>query len=228
MQILRKKLVLPVLVLPILMVLGLIAGCESDSVTPNDPLPTLTEEDAAWQSGVLAVIIAKAAPQLIQFTDPSKAVYEYSFTGFDAITGSVMLDFRTGGSGGTPATPSGADFCHLYTEDGESVVFTTDAGGSLSVTLDISSSLDQAANTATIQSGSSGTFSTGDYSGTFAFDDLVVSESSLTPASGGIVVTSGGFAISVVFDGGTTATVTAGTTVWIVNLNTGVLTLSDD
>ena len=82
-----------------------IGGCESDSVVPQEQLPALTEQGAAQQASLVAVGISKAGPELLNFSgksgDKELGVYPYTFPEGGDISGTIMLEYFTGGAGGT-------------------------------------------------------------------------------------------------------------------------------
>lgn len=208
----------------VLMLTGLVGGCESDSVTPQDETPELSQENVAYQSAMVALALAEMGPQLITF-NPAKEVHTYDFTGYEYVEGSVELDFRLGGEGGTSATPSQADWASLTTlGDGLTITYEGFEGSAMNLTADLQANLDQMANTATIIAPSGGTLVSPPYTGTYEIDGVVVGETG-NPASGDVTFTGGDYTIIVTFNGTASVPVSVnGTTTWMLNLNNGELT----
>lgn len=203
---------------------AVVVGCDSDSTAPQDEVPALTQSGAAQQAAVVAMAVASAAPEIVTFDGTSKQMYSYTFTGAQGITGTVNLEYWTGGSGGTSATFETGDYAHLWTPNAAGITGTTGAGGSITLTFDIEATVVQASSTATIVVGSTGTFVSGDYSGTFGFNDVVVTAAAY-PSSGTVVFTSGGHVITITYNGSGTATLSvSGVDTWTVDLDDGTLT----
>ena len=208
-----------------LLALGLLlAGCESDSTAPNDELPALTQDGAAQQAGFVAMAVASVGPEFVTFDGVSKELYTYTFSGSTGISGIVMIDYRDGGSDGDPATFETGDWAHLWTPEPGGITGETSAGGSASLSFDLEAEVTQASDTATILVGSSGSFTSGEYTATFDLDTVVVTVASY-PSSGTMVFSSGGFVMTVTYDGDNTAVISvAGVDTWVVNLDDGTLT----
>lgn len=203
----------------------LMAGCDSDSTAPKDELPALTQDDASTQAAFAAVALAAVAPEIVRYEDRSKDAYSYTFDSTDGVTGVVNLQFWSGGDAdGDPATYDTGDYARMWTPEPAGISLETDQGGSVSVTFDIQATVVQASSTATIQVGSTGVFTSGDYTATFAIMDLVVTESSDYPSSGTMDFSSGGFDMTITFDGDNTAVLSIdGEGIWNVNLDNGEL-----
>ncbi len=109
---------LAALVLPVLLVGVLyVGGCSNDPVGPHDAAPTLSESEVAGQAGFVAMAAAIVAPQTIEFAGKAdKDNYEHSF--FGDVSGTVYLDFFSGGAGGTSVPWAQADYVDLATADG--------------------------------------------------------------------------------------------------------------
>lgn len=202
----------------------LLAGCDSDSTAPQDEVPALTQDGAAQQAAIVAMAVASATPEIVTYNNATKEMYSYTFTGAQGITGIVNLEYWIGGADGTSATFATGDYAHLWTPNAEGITGTISTGGSITVTFDIEAEVVQATSTATIQVGSTGTFETGDYNGSFELNNLVVTGAAY-PSSGTVVFTSGGHVITITYSGGSTATLSvSGTDSWTVNLDDGTLT----
>ncbi len=213
-------------VLALMLGLGLfLTGCESDSVAPNEEAPTLSDDEVAGQAAAMASAAAQVLPQMVEYSPTNKDLYSYDFSGEDAVTGTVWFDFRTGGADGTPAAYNAGDWCHMYTADGEDIVFEVGIGGEIMVTVDVMASIVQATNTATLLDGSVGTFTAGVYSATFSFADVEVTAGENYPGGGTMTFVSGGRTMTVTFDGTSTAVVSLeGGGSWTLNLDDGSVT----
>lgn len=202
---------------------AMLAGCDSDSTAPQDEIPTLTQDGAAQQAAIVAMAVASAAPEIVNYDDAGKEMYSYTFSGAQGITGTVNLEYWLGGADGTSATFATGDYARLWTPEPEGITGTISTGGSVTVTFDIEAEVVQASSTATIQVGSTGTFVSGDYSGTFDVNNLVVTAAAY-PSSGAVVFSSGGHVITITYSGGNTATLSvSGVDTWTVNLDDGTL-----
>lgn len=201
-----------------------LVGCESDSVTPNDEIPPLTQENAAYMAGLVNMAVAEIAPELLNF-NPSKAVYEYDFEGYEYVTGVVYIDYRLGGADGADATPGEADYAHLYTtgDTGLTITYEGMEGSAMSLTADVMADLDQEGQTATVLAGSEGTMVSGEYPGTYMIDGLVVGSNGY-PADGEITFIGGGHTLVSAFDGTNLVRISVdGAPTWWLNLDDGVL-----
>lgn len=201
-----------------------LVGCESDSVTPNDEIPALTVENAAYQAALIDVAIAELAPGVLNFT-PSKTVYEYDFEGYEYVDGLVYIDYLLGGPDGADATPSEADYAHLYTPGDNPLTISYEGAPASAMTLaaNIMADLDQTAETAEILAGSEGSLVADPYTGTYAIDGLVVGSTGY-PSSGTITFIGGGHTLVSAFDGTNLVTVSVdGAPTWWVDLDTGEL-----
>ena len=201
--------------------LALLAGCESDSVAPNDDLPELTREDAAIQSGAVAVTLFTASLMAIEDPGvPTKAPQRYVVddAGF---SGSVWLDFLSE-EGGTDATWNTAGWVRLYTTD-DPVTYTTPLGGTTVFDLDYSADITRDPTNAVVNG--SGTMTSGDYTLSYEITDLEVEEGADYPLGGDVMVTTQGHTVEMSFSGGVNALlVVDGTERWNVNLDTGDVT----
>jgi len=218
----NKKLTL-LAVLALMLGLGLfMTGCESDSVAPNEEPPTLSDDEVAGQAAAMASAAAQVLPQIVEYSPTNKDLYSYDFSGQNAVTGTVWFDFRTGGADGTSATYSTGDYCHMYTADGEAIVFEVGVGGEIEVTVSVMASIVQATDTATLLEGSAGTFTAGAYNATFSFAGVVVTAGQNYPSGGTMTFVSGGRTLTVTFDGDNTAVVTLeGGGSWVLDLDDG-------
>lgn len=210
------------LLVPVLLAAGVyLGGCESDATAPQDLVPALTEEDAAHQAGYMAMAVAQVGPTVVTYSDARKNLYSRSFIG--DVSGTVWLDFRLGGSGGTPATWSAGDWARLYTAGGEPLTFAIGESGGATMNLDITADINQGLNSAVL--GGGGTFQSGAYLATFAFTNLAVTAAGDYPTGGTMSFTSGAFAMTVAFDGTNLATITVtGHGTWFFNLDTEEMT----
>lgn len=210
-----------VLLVPVLLAWGLLlGGCESDALAPQDPAPALSEQEAAGQAGLVAMAVSQVGPQVVTFSEAGKTVYSRSFLG--DVSGTVWLDFRLGGAGGTSANWSTGDWARLYTADDEPLNLAIGEGGSVQLTLDIDADINQGQDTAVV--GGGGTFTSGVYGATFAFTDLTVAAASGYPTGGTMTFTGAGFVMTVSFNGTNLATIAVtGHGTWSLNLDTGAV-----
>ncbi len=203
-----------------------LTGCESDSVAPHDQLPALNSEDVAYQAAAVGAAASRVLPQIVDFTRSDKTEYTYTFPpdGSDVI-GSVYFDFRNGGPEGASADYDVATWCRMNTATDAPLVFVVGAGGTVELDFNIFADIVQATHTATLLTGSVGTFTGGDYVATFAFDGVVVTAGENYPSGGTMTFVSGGHVLVVTFDGDNTATISLdGEDTWIVNLEDGTVT----
>lgn len=209
-------------ILMLLLLAGWLLGCSSDETAPNDPLPGLTSEDVATQSGYMAVFLTEMAPVALQFSgkaDASDGRYSYAFVDVE-IQGTVQLYFETDGA---PSSYTGADFARAWTADGAPLMLRPIPDGIawlLAFTLE--SDIDQGAGTAVVAG--SGTLTIGNYEPAWTVEGLAVEVGGDWPASGVMTFTNEGITATVTFDGGNTATVTVGSLTWTLNLSNGTLT----
>lgn len=232
----KRGLGLTGVLIPLLGFCLVIGGCESDAVAPQDELPALTEQGAAQQAALVAVGISKAAPELLNFSgkksgDKVLGIYEYELTD-GGLSGTIMLEYFTGGAGGTHSSWEVADYGLLYTTEGNEVSVVLDIEGlepEFGISFDLEGPIDQEADTAEVFG--TGTFTTGDSSNGFTIpeDDPVLLEAISTYPSGGMFAYTGdGFSLVVVYDGDVTADVfvsEAPEPGYSINLDTGMVTV---
>lgn len=213
---------LALLMMPALLATGLLlGGCESDATAPQDPAPPLTESDAATQAGTVAMAVAAVGPEVLNFSEPGKTIYQHTFT--EDVIGTAWLDFRLGGEGGASADWSTADWARLYTVADEPLVVPVGLGGSVELTFNITADINQGLDSAVV--GGGGTFTSGVHAATFAFVDLSVTGTDSYPTGGSMTFSGGGFNMTVAFDGSNLAVITVtGHGSWSFNLDTGALT----
>jgi len=216
---------LAALILPALLVGGLfVGGCSNDPVGPHDEAPALTADDVAGQAGFVAMAASIVAPQAIEFSGKSdKDSYQHSF--FGDVSGTVYLDFFSGGAGGASVPWDDADYVDLATADGEPVVISVGAGGTIALTFDLYADLDRVSSPNTATVAGSGTYVSGVFDADFTFDGLVVESGGSHPGSGTMVFNSANKTMTVTYDGDNTAimAMSEGAT-YIVNLDTGEVT----
>ena len=202
----------------------LLGGCDSDSTAPDDELPTLSQNDVINQAALTAVAVAAAANTIVTYSGPSKELYSYDFGPSSDIQGTVNLDYYLGGAGGTSSTFALGDYCHMWTPEPAGLTMDLDTGGGAALSFDVVASIVQAQDTATIAVGSSGTFTSGDYSSSFTFFDLVVTTADY-PTSGSMSFSGGAHTVTVTYDGDNTASLEiTGEGTWSVNLDDGTIT----
>ena len=225
---------LGVLFLPaLLLACGLlVGGCESDSVAPQDELPELTELEVTKQAALVAWGIAKVGPELLKydgpkFRDKDLGVYPYTFPESENITGSIVLEYFTGGAGGTHCLWDVADYGLLYTPEGEVLTIALDLGEGLvpvfELTFDLHGDINQTADTATVSG--SGTFVTGDEISDFTLTNVVLTDVSDYPTGGEMGFIADGIALVVNYDGVKMVEVTIDETVaYMIDLDSGNVT----
>ncbi len=101
--------------------LGVFAGCESDSTTPQDQVPPLTEDNAVFAAGYLASYIADVY-DVYQDAVKNAGDKEVSTETFavGGISGTYTLDFRA--ADGITQVPSGsAGWVRAFTSEGQQV-----------------------------------------------------------------------------------------------------------
>ena len=212
----------------LMLMLGLglwLTGCESDTVAPHDETPALTEEDAAYQAAAMASAAGQFLPQLVEYNGSDKNEYSYTFPAEGDVSGTIYFDFRNGGADGTPAPYNTANWGSLFTAADEEISFAVGYGGSIDLKFSIFADITRDPDTATLLEGSGGTFTSGAYSATFSFADLVVVRDGDYPASGSMSFVSGGFTLTVTFDGTNIAVASlSGGASWSVNLDDATIT----
>ena len=210
--------------LPVLALLGLLAGCSSDPVAPQDTLPPATAEDAAFQAGLVAYAVTEIGPQIMQVANPAKEVRDIVFSGDRNLTGTVHLDYRMGPDG-VPAAAGDATWVRLFTASGDPVVYTVpELGGQTGFDLDVMATLDHMAGQATILEGSNGTMTSGDTVVTFTLQGIVVGSSGY-PQQGGMTITSGEHTAEVMFNGTSVVTmIVDSSSTYFIDLDTGTVT----
>jgi len=207
----------------LMLMLGLglwLAGCESDTVAPHDETPALTQEDATYQAAAMASASGRFLPQLVEFDGSDKNEYSYQFPTGGDITGTIYFDFRNGGAEGAPAPYNTANWGHLFTAADEEISFAVGIGGSIDLKFSIFADITRDPDTATILTGSGGTFTSGAYGAVFSFADLVVVRDGDYPASGSMTFVSGAFEVTVTFDGTNIAIASFNNVAsWTINLD---------
>lgn len=218
-----KKRIAPIAALlsAALIVLALFAvGCSSDATAPQDPAPTLTEQDSATQAGAVAFAIAQVGPEILRFSGVAKADYSHTFAG--DVVGTVYLNYRIGGPNGTPATPGTGDWARLFTAPNLPLTATV-GPATVELGLDVTADINQGTSSAVL--GGGGVFRTGVHTALFTFTNLAVTEAGNYPTGGSMTFTGALFSMTVTFNGTNIATITVtGHGTWLLNLDTGVLT----
>ncbi len=218
----HKKTFLPVVAL--LALLAALAGCESDAVAPQDQLPPPSRQDTAIQSGMVAYAISEIGPRIMAPAGPNKVVEHITWTGEHGLTGTVHIDYRLGPDG-TPAAGDVATWAHLFTDAGAPVIYTVPGlGGQTMFDLDVTATLDQVLDQATILAGSGGTMTSGDTVVTFEMLGIVVGSGGY-PLAGGLTITSGAHVAEVMFNGTNMVTMIVDSAdTYFINLDTGEVT----
>ncbi len=223
-------------VLVLLMAGGLLmAGCESDSVSPDDPVPELTELQAAQLAGRVAFGISEVGPRILTFRgskprDKDLGVYPYEFPAGGDITGTIVLEYFEGGAEGNHSSWEEADYGLLYTPGSTVLTAAKDIGGTEVVLFEVSFNLfgdiNQSADRADILG--SGNLTVGSFSSDFTIpedDPVVLLGVSSFPESGMFLLTVSGIELLVIYDGDSTAGVlVGGVPAYVIDLETGDVT----
>lgn len=201
---------------------ALMAGCESESVTPNENLPALTEGDAASQAGFLAMAISTVGNEFAGFEETAKNLYSYTFGEESDIQGTVYFTFLAGGADGQQAPYDQADWVHGATGVGEGLtVAAAGLSAAIAMTLDmVADPYDPVNRTATLSG--AGTLTAGDYSSGWSIEGVAVSAEGF-PGDGTMTFEAGEITVVVHFDGDSEASVTVdGVEIGTIDLSTGV------
>lgn len=216
----RNKLTILMLLLLAGWILG---GCSSDETAPNDPLPELTDEDVAYQSGYMAMGLVEFAPIALEYgdkADSSDGRYSYTFAAGDEIQGTTQLYFEQDNA---PSGYAVADYARAWTEDEAPLEITLVEGGvAWLAAFELESAIDQGAGTAVIDG--SGTLTIVDYAPTFTVAGLAIARGDDWPSAGTMTFTNEGITATVTFDGDETVTVVIGSETWSFDLDNGTLT----
>ena len=168
----------------------------------------------------MGVATGYVLPQLVEYEEAAKNTYQYTFPAGSDVSGTVQFDFRNGGPTGTPAPYDTANWGRIFTATGASLTVEIGIGGGIGVSFDITADLSQNPDTATCNGG--GTFTSGDYVASFSFNDLEVVENIAYPTDGSMTFVSGGYTMTVTFNGTSTAVISVnGTNTWNINLVDG-------
>lgn len=208
----------------------LMAGCESDPVAPQEEPPALTEKEAAQQAALVAVGVAEIGPEILKAPAlKDLGIYPYDFPADGIVLGSVIMEFFTGGAGGTHSHWNDADYGLLYTPDKEvlEVEFMLPIGEGVTVGFALDFSLfgpiDREEDEAVVSG--TGNYITGAGTAPFTLTSVVVSGIYAYPTDGTLLFETGGWEVLVTYDGTDTALVAVnGVDMFTVNLDTGWLT----
>ena len=223
-----KKTVLGVLLL--LAGALVMSGCESDAVAPQETLPPLTEQEAAQEAALVAVCVAKVGPRLLTFTGPKRdeelGVYPYSFPEGGDISGTIMLEYFTGGAEGTHCAWGAADYGLLYNTEDQMVTVALDLGGGIepvfAVGFDLFGDINRATDTATVSG--TGVFVSGDIIHPFSLTDVDLEAVSTYPEGGVVTFMAGHLEVVVAYDGTHWGGMFInGSLMFIVDLDTGLI-----
>jgi hypothetical protein len=211
----------------LMLVLGAFAGCGSDSTTPQDEVPALSEDNARAQAGLLSRFVSQS---YIIYHDAiqsaaNKVVAVETFTA-GGISGAYTLDFRA--ADGTTPSPSGsAGWVRAYTDVGQQIEVRVNSSAVdplVTCTFDVHADPYSSAGDESGTVNGFGTLCTvtGDTT-TFTVENLVLNINPYPP-DGALTYTAGAHHVSVEFDGDQTAAMTVGANNYTVNLDTGVVT----
>ena len=202
----------------------LLGGCSSEETAPHDPLPEVTDEDVAGQSGYMVLAIMELASLVLDYgeeeekADASNGRYSYFF-GDDGIQGTVQLLFKRNDE---PSSYEVADYAQAWTEEGLPLrLYPIEGGIAWLLDFTMESAINQSGGTSVLKG--SGTLTVGNYVAVWTVEGFNVGGGSDWPTDGRITFTNEGITAIVTFDGSNTATVTVGNLTWSVNLENGHL-----
>ncbi len=210
--------------------LGLLVGCESDSTTPQDEVPPLTEDNAVFAAGYLASYVADAY-DIYQDALAKAGDKEVSTETFveGGISGTYTLDFRA--ADGTTQAPSGsAAWVRAFTSEGQQIEVRDDPEDEVPLvvcTFDATAfpyDSTPGAESGTVNGG--GSMNAGLYTTEFTVEDLELTIADYPPA-GALTYTAGEHHVVVTFDGTRYADMTVGENDYTVDLDTGTVVEND-
>jgi hypothetical protein len=201
--------------------LGLLAGCESDTVAPDEELSALDNDDVATQSGTMARAMTEVLLR-IWIPQNTKTIGEYSFTWTSGpVLGTVHSEFRTAEDGDLVGHDEAA-WVRVYTAEAAPLALTLfDGAIPWLLGFDITADIDQAAGTATTDGG--GTLVVDEYFADFTITGVVVESGGDYPAAGEMSFINDGVTATITFDGDSLATITSGGETWTVDLADGTV-----
>jgi hypothetical protein len=218
-----------ILAASLLMLVGL-AGCDSDSTTPQDPVPPLTEANAVFAAGHLASYVADVYDI---FQDAVKSAPDKEVSTENFITGGILgtytLDFRAA-DGVTPALSGSAAWVRAYTAEGQQIEVREEPGDEVPLavcTFDATAfpyDSTDGAESGTVNG--EGSLHAGLYNTEFTVEDLELTLADYPPA-GALTYTAGEHHVVVEFDGTRYADMTVGATRYTVDLDTGTVVEND-
>jgi len=201
---------------------ALMAGCDSESVTPNDQLPVLSQSDAASQAGFLAMAISTVGNEFAGFEETAKNLYSYTFAAESSIQGVVYFTFLAGGADGQQAPYDQADWAHVATGMGEALTIAIgELPAAIAMTMDmVADPYDPVNRTATLSG--AGTLTAGENSSVWSIDAVAVDADGF-PGDGTMTFEAGDITVVVHFDGDSEASVTVdGVEIGTIDLGSGV------
>ncbi len=213
-----------------LLALGAFAGCESDSTTPQDEVPPLSEDNAVFAAGYLASYIADAY-DIYQDALAKAGDKEVSTETFleGGISGTYTLDFRA--ADGTTQAPSGsAAWVRAFTSEGQGIEVRDDPSDEVPLatcTFDaIAFPYDSTPGNESGTVNGGGSLHAGLYTTEFTVEDLELTIADYPP-DGALTYTAGEHHVMVMFDGTRYAAMTVGENNYTVDLDTGTVVLND-
>jgi hypothetical protein len=212
----------------------LINGCESDATAPDDAVPALSELQVARQAGRVAAGLAKVGPEILRFKGKNAGpaelgVYPFDFPEGGDITGSIVLEYFTGGAGGTHSTWGEADYGLLYTPGSSRLTVAVDLGGldveGFQLAFDLHGGINRLIDTARVSG--SGSIVSGAWTTDFTIpesDPVNLSGISSYPSGGMLVFMVGDTELLVMYDGDDTAGVSIDEVLtYVIDLDTGIV-----
>lgn len=208
--------------LSLLALVGLLTGCESDAIAPDEQLSALDNDDVAAQSGTMASAMTGVFLRIWNPQSSEKDNGEYAFTWTTGdILGTVYSEFRTA-EGGDLVDHDQAAWVRVYTADGAPLTIAVFEGAiPWLFGFDVAADIDQAGGAATLDGG--GTLVVDEYLAEFTFIGVVVENGEDYPAAGVMEFTNDGVTATVTYDGDNLVTVTSGGESWIVDLEDGAV-----
>lgn len=212
----------------------LMAGCESDPVAPQDGAPELTEQEAAQRASLVAVSVAKIGPEILKARSLKKSadelgVYPYTFPEGGDVSGTVIMEYFTGGAEGTHSTWNDADYGLLFTEVGEVVdvavplPMAPEVTVAFAIDFNLSGPINRLADNAVVSG--TGRFIVGSWIEDYTLTSVVVTGINDYPSGGTIEYVSGSHALLVTYDGSDTAMVSVnGVDLYSIDLDTAQIT----
>ena len=212
----------------------LLAGCDSDPVAPQEGPPALTEQEAAQRAGLVAVSMARIGPEILEARTLKDAadelgVYPYTFPVGGDVTGTVIMEYFTGGAEGSHSHWNDADYGMIYTETGSALdveiplPVAPEVVVAFSVDFYFAGPINRLVDTATVSG--SGNFVAGAWTEHFTMTNVQVTGFNDYPSGGTIEYVSGAHTLLVTYDGSDAAIVSVDDVdLYAIDLDTAQIT----